>query len=123
MQIEGNPNFEIEIAIENGGLLDFDYFAAHGTTLEVTGKIYNLDVTKDILDADVTWTRYTEDPNGTPRTESDNVWNLGGHTGKTLHLTKDDLNIDSSGMPSVIKFTARALLRDGVEAEDTISVI
>ena len=123
MQIEGNPNFEIEIAIENGGLLDFDYFAAHGTTLEVTGKIYNLDVTRDILDADVTWTRYTEDPNGTPRTESDNVWNLGGHTGKTLHLTKDDLNIDSSGMPSVIKFTARALLRDGVEAEDTISVI
>ena len=123
MQIEGNPEFSIEIAIENGGLLDFDYFAIHGTTLEVTGKIYNLDVTKDILDADVTWTRYTEDPNGTPRTESDNVWNLGGHTGKTLHLTKDDLNIDSSGMPSVIKFTARALLRDGVEAEDTISVI
>lgn len=123
MQIEGNPNFEIEITIENGGLLDFDYFTAHGTTLEVTGKIYNLDVTKDILDTDVTWTRYTEDPNGTPRTESDNVWNLGGHTGKTLHLTKDDLNIDSSGMPSVIKFTARALLRDGVEAEDTISVI
>lgn len=123
MQIEGNPEFSIEIAIENGGLLDFDYFAIHGTTLEVTGKIYNLDVTRDILDADVTWTRYTEDPSGTPRTESDNVWNLGGHTGKTLHLTKDDLNIDSSGMPSVIKFTARALLRDGVEAEDTISVI
>ena len=123
MQIEGDPEFSIEIAIENGGLLDFDYFAIHGTTLEVTGKIYNLDVTRDILDADVTWTRYTEDPNGTPRTESDNVWNLGGHTGKTLHLTKDDLNIDSSGMPSVIKFTARALLRDGVEAEDTISVI
>ena len=123
MQIEGNPEFSIEIAIENGGLLDFDYFAIHGTTLEVTGKIYNLDVTRDILDADVTWTRYTEDPNGTPRTESDNLWNLGGHTGKTLHLTKDDLNIDSSGMPSVIKFTARALLRDGVEAEDTISVI
>ena len=123
MQIEGNPEFSIEIAIENGGLLDFDYFAIHGTTLEVTGKIYNLDVTRDILDADVTWTRYTEDPNGTPRTESDNVWNLGGHTGKTLHLAKDDLNIDSSGMPSVIKFTARALLRDGVEAEDTISVI
>ena len=123
MQIEGNPEFSIEIVIENGGLLDFDYFAVHGTTLEVTGKIYNLDVTRDILDADVTWTRYTEDPNGTPRTESDNVWNLGGHTGKTLHLTKDDLNIDSSGMPSVIKFTARALLRDGVEAEDTISVI
>ena len=123
MQIEGNPEFSIEIAIENGGLLDFDYFTIHGTTLEVTGKIYNLDVTRDILDADVTWTRYTEDPNGIPRAESDNVWNLGGHTGKTLHLTKDDLNIDSSGMPSVIKFTARALLRDGVEAEDTISVI
>jgi hypothetical protein len=123
MQIEGNPEFSIEIAIENGGLLDFDYFSAHGTDLTVKGRIYNMDVTQDILDADVVWTRYSEFPDGTPRTESDNVWNLGGHTGKTLHITTDDLNIDSSGMPSTLSFTATALLRDGVTAEDSISII
>ena len=82
-----------------------------------------MDVTQDILDADVVWTRYSEFPDGTPRTESDNVWNLGGHTGKTLHITTDDLNIDSSGMPSTLSFTATALLRDGVTAEDSISII
>ena len=123
MQIEGNPDFAIEIDIENGGLLDFDYFSAHGTDLTVKGRIYNMDVTQDILDADVVWTRYSEFPDGTPRTESDNVWNLGGHTGKTLHITTDDLNIDSSGMPSTLSFTATALLRDGVTAEDSISII
>ena len=123
MQIEGNPDFAIEIDIENGGLLDFDYFSTHGTDLTVKGRIYNMDVTQDILDADVVWTRYSEFPDGTPRTESDNVWNLGGHTGKTLHITTDDLNIDSSGMPSTLSFTATALLRDGVAAEDSISII
>lgn len=123
MQIEGNPDFAIEIDVDNGGLLDFDYFSAHGTDLTVKGRIYNMDVTQDILDADVVWTRYSEFPDGTPRTESDNVWNLGGHTGKTLHITTDDLNIDSSGMPSTLSFTATALLRDGVTAEDSISII
>ena len=123
MQIEGNPNFEIEIAIENGGLLDFDYFAAHGTTLEVTGKIYNLDVTKDILDADVTWTRKSKDAQGNERTESDNAWNSLNKTGKSLFLSIDDINYDSAGIPSFLCFTARAILRDGVAAEQSVMLI
>ena len=123
MQIEGNPNFEIEIAIENGGLLDFDYFAAHGTTLEVTGKIYNLDVTKDILDADVTWTRKSKDAQGNDRTESDKAWNSLNKTGKSLLLSIDDINYDSAGIPSFLCFTARAILRDGVAAEQSVMLI
>lgn len=123
MQIEGNPDFEIEIAVENGGLLDFDYFAAHGTTLEVTGKIYNLDVTKDILDADVTWTRKSKDAQGNDRTESDKAWNALNKTGKNLSLTIDDINYDSAGIPSFLCFTARALLRDGVTAEQSVMII
>lgn len=123
MQIEGNPDFEIEIAVENGGLLDFDYFSAHGTTLEVTGKIYNLDVTKDILDADVTWTRKSKDAQGNDRTESDNAWNALNKTGKNLSLTIDDINYDSAGIPSFLCFTARALLRDGVTAEQSVTII
>ena len=123
IQIEGNPDFEIEIAIENGGLLDFDYFAIHGTTLEVTGKIYNLDVTKDILDADVTWTRKSKDAHGNDRTESDKAWNALNRTGKNLSLTIDDINYDSAGIPSFLCFTARAILRDGVAAEQSIMLI
>ena len=123
MQIEGNPDFEIEIAVENGGLLDFDYFSAHGTTLEVTGKIYNLDVTKDILDADVTWTRKSKDAQGNDRTESDKAWNALNKTGKNLSLTIDDINYDSAGIPSFLCFTARALLRDGVTAEQSVTII
>lgn len=123
MQIEGNPDFEIEIAVENGGLLDFDYFAAHGTTLEVTGKIYNLDVTKDILDADVTWTRKSKDAQGNDRTESDKAWNALNKTGKNLSLTIDDINYDSAGIPSFLCFTARAILRDGVAAEQSVMLI
>lgn len=123
IQIEGNPDFEIEIAVENGGLLDFDYFTAHGTTLEVTGKIYNLDVTKDILDADVTWTRKSKDAQGNDRTESDKAWNALNKTGKNLLLTIDDINYDSAGIPSFLCFTARALLRDGVTAEQSVTII
>ena len=123
MQIEGNPDFDIEIAVENGGLLDFDYFSAHGTTLEVTGKIYNLDVTKDILDADVTWTRKSKDAQGNDRTESDKAWNALNKTGKNLSLTIDDINYDSAGIPSFLCFTARALLRDGVTAEQSVTII
>ena len=123
MQIEGNPDFTIEIEVENGGLLDFDYFAEFGTTLEVTGKIYNMDVTQDILDADVTWTRKSKDASGNERTESDNIWNNLGRTGKKLHLALSDIDYDSLGLPSMLCFTARALLRDGVTAEDSVSII
>ena len=123
IQIEGNPDFEIEIAVENGGLLDFDYFSAYGTTLEVTGKIYNLDVTKDILDADVTWTRKSKDAHGNDRTESDKAWNALNKTGKNLSLTIDDINYDSAGIPSFLCFTARAILRDGVAAEQSVMLI
>ena len=123
MQIEGNPEFSIEIAIENGGLLDFDYFATHGTTLEVTGKIYNLDVTKDILDADVTWTRKSKDAQGNDRTESDKAWDSLNKTGKSLLLSIDDINYDSAGIPSFLCFTARAILRDGVAAEQSVMLI
>lgn len=122
-QIEGNQDFSIEIDVENGGLLDYDYFAVHGTTLEVTGKIYNLDVTQDILDADVTWTRKSKDPSGNERTESDKIWNNLGKTGKSLHLTVDDIDYDSYGLPSYLCFIARALLRDGVVSEAAIEII
>lgn len=121
--IEGNPDFTISIEVENGGLLDYDWFAAHGTDLVVTGQIHNQDVTADILDTDVSWTRRSKDAEGNWRTQDDATWNALLRKGKTLHLTVDDISYNSSGLPQMLEFTATALLRDGVTAEDTISVM
>lgn len=121
--IEGNPDFTISIEVENGGLLDYDWFAAHGTDLVVTGQIHNQDVTADILDTDVSWTRRSKDAEGNWRVSDDEAWNALLRKGKTLHLTVDDISYNSSGLPQMLEFTATALLRDGVTAEDTITVI
>lgn len=121
--IEGNPDFTISIEVENGGLLDYDWFAAHGTDLVVTGQIHNQDVTADILETDVSWTRRSKDAEGNWRVSDDEAWNALLRKGKTLHLTVDDISYNSSGLPQMLEFTATALLRDGVTAEDTITVI
>ena len=121
--IEGNPDFTISIEVENGGLLDYDWFAMHGTDLVVTGQIHNQDVTADILDTDVSWTRRSKDAEGNWRTQDDATWNALLRKGKTLHLTVDDISYNSSGLPQMLEFTATALLRDGVTAQDTITVI
>lgn len=121
--IEGNPDFTISIEVENGGMLDYDWFAAHGTDLVVTGQIHNQDVTADILDKDVSWTRRSKDAEGNWRVSDDEAWNALLRKGKTLHLTVDDISYNSSGLPQMLEFTATALLRDGVTAQDTISVM
>lgn len=121
--IEGNPDFSISIEVENGGLLDYDWFAAHGTDLVVTGQIHNQDVTADILETDVSWTRRSKDAEGNWRVSDDEAWNALLRKGKTLHLTVDDISYNSSGLPQMLEFTATALLRDGVTAQDTISVM
>ena len=121
--IEGNPDFTISIEVENGGMLDYDWFAVHGTDLVVTGQIHNQDVTADILDKDVSWTRRSKDAEGNWRVSDDEAWNALLRKGKTLHLTVDDISYNSSGLPQMLEFTATALLRDGVTAQDTISVM
>ena len=80
-------------------------------------------MTKDILDADVTWTRKSKDAHGNDRTESDKAWNALNRTGKNLSLTIDYINYDSAGIPSFLCFTARAILRDGVAAEQSVMLI
>ena len=104
-------------------MLDYDCFAAHGTDLVVTGQIHNQDVTADILDTDVSWTRRSKDAEGNWRVSDDEAWNALLRKGKTLHLTVDDISYNSSGLPQMLEFTATAILRDGVTAEDTITVI
>ena len=111
--IEGNPDFTVEFN-ETETLFDPDRF---DLTLRIIAKIYNLDVTSDILDTDVIWTRYSEDANGNERVASDNAWAIRrtaqGPIGKSIHLTVEDLDLNGY-VPRKVRFTATVTLRDGM---------
>lgn len=107
--IEGNPAFTVEFN-DTDILFDPDRF---DLTLRIIAKIYNQDVTDDILPADVIWTRYSEDANGVERVASDNAWAIRrGGAGKSMHLTRDDIDFNGY-VPKVVRFTATVTLRDG----------
>ena len=108
--IEGNPAFMVEFN-DTDILFDPDRF---DLTLRIIAKIYNLDVTDDILPADVVWTRYSEDDNGVERVASDNAWAIRrGAAGKSIHLTREDIDFNGY-VPIVVRFTATVTLRDGM---------
>ena len=111
--IEGNPDFAVEFR-EPESLLDPDKI---DLTLTILATLYNMDITDDILDADISWTRYSEDADGNERVASDNVWSLRhANAGKSLHLTAADMDFNGY-MPKVIRFTATVTLRDGMGNE------
>ena len=108
--IEGNPDFTVDFA-DTDYLFDPDNF---DVTLTVLAHLYNIDVTADIADTDVVWTRYSEDAMGVPRALSDTAWAIRrAGAGKALRLTLDDIDINGE-MPRVIRFTATVTLRDGM---------
>lgn len=113
--IEGNPNFSIDIESANGWNLSFDTYDAQGnrleelTTLQITGILYNKDVTAHILDADIEWTRDSGE------VTEDNAWAVKhADTGKSLPLKRDDLGTNFAAV-TYCNFTATVLLRDGKE--------
>ena len=111
--VEGNPDFTVEFA-DTDYLFDPDRFAV---TLTIIAKLHNIDVTSDILDADVIWTRYSEDADGNERVASDNAWALKrAGAGKSIHLTADDVDFNGY-VPNVLKYTATVTLRDGMGEE------
>ena len=111
--IEGNPNFTVDF-YEPYQLYDLDNFFA---TLSVKAMLYNKDITRDIKDVDVQWTRYSEDAEGVERTASDNAWAIRhANAGRMLMLTKSDLDF-SGYMPKVVRFTATVVLRDSAGRE------
>ena len=112
--IEGNPDFTIDIDSSNGWYFDADKFE---TTLKITGKLYNQDVTPHILDADVEWTR------DTGNVTEDNAWAVAhAEAGKSLPLTVNDLGPDYMNMTGC-KFIARVLLRDGQNNHETTDYV
>ena len=106
--LEGNPEFTIGIGSTKGWYFDIETFS---TTLYITSKLYNRDVTDHILDADVSWTR------DTGNVSEDNAWAVKrAGAGKNLPLTIDDLGPNYTNM-RVCTFKAQALLRDGQQFE------
>ena len=111
--VEGNPQFTVEFA-DTDYIFDPDRFSL---TLSIIARLYNMDITDDILAADVEWTRYSEDANGVPRTASDNAWALKrAGAGKSISLTIEDCDLNGY-MPRTLKFIATVTLRDGMGNE------
>lgn len=111
--VEGNPEFTVDFA-ETDYLFDPDKF---NLTLTIIAKLYNMDITDDILDVDVQWTRYSEDANGVERVASDNAWALKhAGAGKSIDLTVEDCDFNGY-VPKVLKFIATVTLRDGMGNE------
>lgn len=118
--IEGNPAFMVDFQ-ESEAVYDFDNFIA---PLTIVATLYGQDITDDILDSDVAWTRYTENSQGVQRVASDNIWaEKRGNAGKAIVLIKDDLSLDSDGVPKVIRFTATVTLRDGMNNEADVQSV
>lgn len=108
--VEGNPEFTVAFA-DTDYIFDPDRF---NLTLTIIAKLYNMDITGDILAADVEWTRYSEDADGVPRTASDNAWALKrAGAGKSIDLTIEDCDLNGY-MPRTLKFIATVTLRDGM---------
>lgn len=118
--VEGNPEFTIVFA-DTDYIFDPDRFAL---TLTIIAKLYNMDVTADILDADVQWTRYSEDADGVERVVSDQAWALKrAGAGKSIDLTIEDCDFNGY-ITKTLKFIATVTLRDGMGNEvGTQSVI
>lgn len=112
--IEGNPNFTIDIDSTNGWNLNLDGYDNEGnpltelTILEITGALYNRDVTEHILDADVEWTR------DSGNVTEDNAWAVRhAEAGKMLPLATEDLGVNFTTL-GYCRFKATVLLRDGI---------
>lgn len=107
--VEGNPEFTVEFA-DTDYIFDPDRFAL---TLKIVAKLYNMDITDDILNNDVVWTRYSEDADGNERVVSDQAWALKkAGAGKSIDLTVADCDLNGY-MPRTLKFIATVTLRDG----------
>lgn len=111
--VEGNPESSVDFE-DTDYIFDPDRFAL---TLKIVAKLYNMDVTADILDNDVVWTRYSEDADGNERVASDQAWALKrAGAGKQIALTIADCDFNGY-VPKTIKFIATVTLRDGMGRE------
>lgn len=109
--LEGNPDFTVEFN-DTDVLFDPDRF---DLTLYIIAKFRNQDITANIPDANVTWTRYSEDADGVERVASDLAWNVRHkgeyNPGKSIHLTAEDMDFNGY-VPKKVQITATVILTD-----------
>ncbi|MCC8153601.1 MAG: hypothetical protein LIP01_04930 [Tannerellaceae bacterium] len=108
--LAGNPEFTLEIVSSNG--LDFDYGEVD-TTLSIVARIHHTDVTADLLDSDIAWTRETGD------ILEDNAWNIAkADAGCSMHITTEDVGGYRFVNNGSCKFVYTTYLRDGGEVKE-----
>ena len=101
--VEGNPELMVGFA-EDVIFCNPNNFEA---SLSVVVKAYNKDITDTITDAEVTWSRYSENAMGERRQLEDAAWGASrGRSGKVLTLTLDDIGYDPIAPPRVVRFIA-----------------
>lgn len=102
--VEGNPDVVAEF-VEQSPVCN-PANTTFKATLTLVVKAYNQDITAKVSSSNVSWTRYSEDAAGNPRTALDEAWNNAHkNAGKALSLTLSDIDV-SNGTPSVVRFTA-----------------
>lgn len=126
LMVRGNPEFTVDIDSTNGWSFDYDrihQMNEYGeylpfTTLNMTGKLYNQDVTDSILDSDIGWTRDTGYP------DEDQAWAASkGSEKKSISISLEDLGSHYMER-TACSFKVTAYLRDGRQiklAEDMVT--
>ena len=110
--VEGDPAFTVEFEAVN----TIFKVTAIDMPLKIVAWLHNRDITEDILDEDVEWTRYSEDADGNPRPVSDTAWAMAhAGAGKSVHITTADIDWTGGRLPKKIIFTATVALRAGAE--------
>ncbi|MBD5402713.1 hypothetical protein HDR58_07945, partial [bacterium] len=110
--VEGDPAFTVEFEAVN----TIFKVTAIDMPLKIVAWLHNRDITEDILDEDVVWTRYSEDADGNPRPVSDTAWAMAhAGAGKSVHITTADIDWTGGRLPKKIIFTATVALRAGAE--------
>ena len=118
--VEGNPEFTVEFAPVN------TVFRASNIdmTLTLIARLHNQDVTADLRQEDIVWTRYSEGADGNPRPTSDNLWAMAhAGAGLSLRITTADIDWTGGALPRTVRFTATARLRDGLEETAVMKLI
>ena len=110
--IEGDPTFRVELTGGPAAIRPKSF----KFTLKILATLHNEDVTEFVDDADIEWTRYSEDPDGNPRVASDNVWAIKhASAAKELTLTEADIDITGGRIPKTVVFTATVRLKHDSE--------
>lgn len=109
MWIEGDPDLHVDFA-ETDQLFGYDDI---NIPLTLVVRYHGEDITDLVADADVEWSRYSENAKGEQRVLSDEYWNdINASRGKAIVLTEADVQTKISEGVGIVRFTATVVFTD-----------